>query len=109
MQAFFSFIFFLLLPLAIGVLIIYLSIDLFEYLKKYHPMTYKQMSFESLFGMSGDNSLIYLIKPQEYFRFLLAPADLQDHNIKVYKHRLKLGFIALLGLFVIYLLLNLIF
>jgi Na+/proline symporter len=109
MQAFFSFIFFLLLPLAIGVLIIYLSIDLFEYLKKYHPMTYKQMSFESLFGMSGDNSLIYLIKPQAYVRFLMAPVDLQDQNIKTYKQRIKLGFIGLLGLFVIYLLWNLIF
>ncbi len=66
MQTFFSFVFFLLLPLGLGILIIYLSIDLFEYLKKYHPTTYKKMSYESLFGMSGDNSLLYLIKPQEY-------------------------------------------
>lgn len=109
MQGFLSFIFFLLLPLAIGILIIYLSIDLFEYLKKYHPATYKQMSFESLFGMSGDNSLVYLIKPQEYVRFLIATADLQDRNIKLYKKRIKLSFIGLVGLFMIYLLWTLIF
>ena len=42
MGSFFSFIFFLLLPLAIGILTIYLSIELFEHLKKYHPATYQQ-------------------------------------------------------------------
>mgnify|MGYP001551174014 FL=1 len=72
-------------------------------------MAYKQMSFESLFGISGDNSLIYLIKPQAYVSFLMAPVDLQDQNIKTYKQRIKLGFIGLLGLFVIYLLWTLIF
>ena len=109
MQTFFSFIFFLLLPLGLGILIIYLSIDLFEYLKKYHPGTYKNMSFKSLFGMTGDNSLLYLIKPQEYVRFLMSPADLQDQNIKLYKKRIKLSFIGLLGMFLIYLLWSLIF
>jgi hypothetical protein len=67
------------------------------------------MSFESLFGISADNSLLYLIKPQEYVRFLMAPVDLQGQNIKTYKQRIKLCFIALLGLFVIYLLRTLIF
>ena len=84
MGSFFSLIFFLLLPLALGILTIYLSIDLFEYLKKHHPAAYKQMSFNSLFGMSG-NDLLYLVKPQEYFRFLMAPANLQDLNIRTYK------------------------
>jgi hypothetical protein len=90
-------------------LTIYLSIDLFEYLKKYHPGTYKQMSFESLFGLTADNSFFYLIKPQEYFRFLLAPSDLRDHNIKTYKQRIKISLSALLGLFVIYMLWTLLF
>ena len=67
------------------------------------------MSFESLFGMTGDNSLLYLIKPQEYVRFLMSPADLQDQNIKLYKKRIKLSFIGLLGMFLIYLLWSLIF
>ena len=109
MESFFSIIFFLLLPLSIGILTIYLSIDLFEYLKKYHPATYKQMSYENLFGMSGDSSLFYLIKPQEFFRFLLAPADLQDRNIKLYKTRIKLSLFALLGLVAIYVLWSIIF
>jgi hypothetical protein len=104
MDSLFSLFFFLLLPLGVGVLTIYLSVDLFEYLKQYHPAKYRQMSFNNLFGMSGDNSFLYMIKPQEYFRFLLEPADMQDTNIKMYKKKIKLSLAGLLGLFVIYLL-----
>lgn len=109
MGGFFSFIFFWLLPLAIGILTIYLSIDFFEYLKKYHPTTYKQMSFESLFGMSGENALFHLIKPQEFFRFLLAPVDLQDNTVKMYKQRIKISLFALMGLIVILIVRTLLF
>ena len=109
MAAFLSFIFFVLLPLAIGILTIYLSIELFEHLKKYHPATYRQMSFESLFGMSGENAFFHLIKPQEFFRFLLAPADLQDHAVKMFKQRIKISLLAFLGLIVIFMLRSLIF
>ena len=101
MSSLFSFIFFVLLPLAIGIVTIYLSIDFFEYLKKYHPPKYKQMSFASLFGISNESFIFHLIKPQEFFRFLLSPADLQDNNVKVYKSRIRLSLLALTGLFVI--------
>ena len=104
MESLFSLFFFLLLPLGLGILTIYLSVDLFEYLKQYHPAKYKQLSFDSLFGLSGDNSFLYMIKPQEYFRFLLQPADIQDTNLIMYKKRIKLSLGGLLGLFVIYLL-----
>ena len=98
MSSLFSFFFFVLLPLAIGILTIYLSIDFFEYLKKYHQPEYKQMSFASLFGISNESFIFHLIKPQEFFRFLLSPADLQDNNIKVYKTRIRLSLLALMGL-----------
>ena len=106
MISLFSFFFFVLLPLAIGILTIYLSIDFFEYLKKYHQPEYKQMSFASLFGISNESFIFHLIKPQEFFRFLLSPADLQDNNIKVYKTRIRLSLLALTGLFAIILLWN---
>jgi hypothetical protein len=109
MSSLFSFFFFVLLPLAIGILTIYLSIDFFEYLKKYHQPDYKQMSFASLFGISNENFIFHLIKPQEFFRFLLSPADLQDNNIKVYKTRIRLSLLALMGLFAIILLWSIIF
>jgi len=104
MSSLFSLIFFMLLPLAIGILTIYLSIDFFEYLKKYHPPEYKQMSFASLFGISNESFIFHLIKPQEFFRFLLSPADLQDNNVKVYKTRIRFSLLALMGLFAIILL-----
>ena len=104
MSSLFSLIFFMLLPLAIGILTIYLSIDFFEYLKKYHPPEYKQMSFASLFGISNESFIFHLIKPQEFFRFLLSPADLQDNNVKIYKTRIRLSLLALMGLFAIILL-----
>jgi hypothetical protein len=109
MDSLFSFFFFVLLPLAIGILAIYLSIDFFEYLKKYHASKYKQMSFASLFGISNQNFIFHPIKPQEFLRFLLSPADLQDNNVKIYKNRIRLSLTALLGLFVIILLWTIIF
>ena len=109
MSGFFSFIFFVLLPAAIGMLAIYLSIDLFEYLKKYHPPKYKQMSFESLFGISNESFVFHLIKPQEFFSFLLSPDDLQDNAVKLYKARIRLSLMALMGLCTIILLWTIIF
>lgn len=109
MSGFFSFIFFVLLPVAIGILAIYLSIDFFEYLKKYHPSEYRQMSFASLLGISNESFVFHLIKPQEFFRFLISPADLQDNTVKVYKTRIRLSLMALMGLFAIILLWTIIF
>ena len=109
MGSLFSFIFFVLLPLSIGILTIYLSIDFFEYLKKYHQPKYKQMSFANLFGISNERFVFHLIKPQEFFRFLLSPADLQDHNVRVYKTRIRLSLLALMGLAAILLLWPIIF
>ena len=107
MGSLFSFIFFVLLPLAVGILAIYLSIDFFEYLKKYHPRNYRQMAFTSLFGISGESFIFHPIKPQVFFRFLFSSADLQDNNVKVYKSRIRLSLTALVGLFLVYGLWNL--
>jgi len=106
MSSLFSFFFFVLLPLAIGILTIYLSIDFFEYLKKYHQPEYKQMSFASLFVISNASFLSNLIQPQEFSRFLLLPADLRDNNVKVYKTRIRLSLFTLMGLVAIILLWN---
>ena len=103
MDSFFSFIFFMLLPLALGILTIYFSIDLFEYLKKYPPPAYRDMSFENLFGISNDNNFFHLIRPKEFLQFLLSTADMQDNQVKVHKQRIKLSLFSLIGLFAIYL------
>ena len=102
MANFFSFIFFVLVPLAIGLLGIYLLIDLCEYLKKNHPSSYKQLCYASLFGISADSFFLHLIKPHELFRFLVSADNLQDGSVEIYKKRIRLSLAALLGLFVIY-------
>ena len=102
MANFFSFIFFVLLPMAIGLLGIYLLIDFFEYLKKNHPARYQQLTYKSLFGISAESFFLHLIKPHELIRFLISPENLQDGSVGIYKKRIRLSLTALLSLFVIY-------
>ena len=104
MAGFFSFVFSVLLPLAIGLAGIYLAIDFFEYLKKNHALKYKQMSFDSLFGISAESFPFHLIKPLEFFGFLFSANDLQDKSVTDYKKKIKLLLFALLGLFALYIL-----
>lgn len=105
MAGFFSFIFYVLFPLAIGLAAIYLAIDFFEYLKKNHPSKYEQMSFESFFGISAESFPFHLIKPVEFFGFLFAAETLRDRQVIDYKKKIKLLVYALLGLFALYILL----
>ncbi len=102
MDNFFSFILFVLIPLAIGILGIYFLIDFFEYLKKNHKIRYKQLSYASLFGISTENLFLHLIKPHQLIRFLFSPDNLQDGNVRIYKQRIRMSLIARCGVFVIY-------
>jgi hypothetical protein len=108
MAGFFSFVFYVLIPLAIGLAAIYLAIDFFEYLKKNHPSNYEQMSFDSLFGISAESFPFHLIKPVAFFGFLFAAENLQDKYVIDYKKKIKLLVFALLGLFALYILLGIV-
>ena len=108
MAGFFSFVFYVLLPLAIGLAGIYLSIDFFEYLKKNHPSKYRQMSFESLFGISFKSFPFHFIKPLEFIGFLFSADNLQDKSVIDYKKKIKLLMFALLGLFALFILIGLV-
>jgi len=108
MAGFFSFVFSVLLPLAIGIAGIYLAIDFFEYLKKHHPSKYRQMSFESLFGISAESFPFHFIKPLEFIGFLFSSDNLQDNLVIDYKKKIKLLLFALLGLFALYILIGIV-
>ena len=108
MAGFFSFVFSVLLPLAIGLVGIYLAIDFFEYLKANHPSKYKQMSFESLFGISFKNFPFHFINPLEFIGFLFSAENLQDQSVVDYKKKIKILLLALLGLFALYILIGLV-
>jgi hypothetical protein len=98
MAGFFSFVFSVLLPLAIGLAGIYLTIDFFEYLKANHPSKYRQMSFERLFGISFANFPFHFIKPLEFIGFLFSPDNLQDKSVIDYKKKIKIVLYAFVGL-----------
>jgi hypothetical protein len=109
MEGFFSFVFSVLLPLAIGLAAIYVAIDFFEYLKKNHASRYKQLSYDSFFGISAASFPFHLIKPLAFIRFLLSPDNLQDRNVIDYKKRIKLLLLAFCGFFALYFLFTIFF
>jgi len=85
----------LLLIAAAGFLTIYLVIDFFEYLKKYHTFVWQDLCFDRLFGISHEDLFFYPIKPLKFIPFLLAEDDSQESPLADYKKRIKLAFIGL--------------
>ena len=108
MAGFFSFVFSVLLPIAIGLAFIYLAIDFFEYLKKNHNAKYRQMAYGSAFGISAESFPFHLIKPLEFLVFLFSHDDLQDTIVNDYKKKIKLLLFGLLGLFALFILIGLV-
>jgi hypothetical protein len=108
MAGFFSFVFSVLLPIAIGFAGIYLAIDFFEYLKKNHNIKYRQMSYVSVFGISAESLPFHLIRPVEFIGFLFSSDNLQDKLVIDYKKKIKLLLFALLGLFALYILIGIV-
>lgn len=87
----------LLLIAACGFLTIYLIIDFFEYLKKYHTFVWRELCFERLFGMSHEDIFFYPVKPLKFIPFLLSEDDPADSAITVYKKRIKLSFMGMIA------------
>ena len=104
-----SFIFFFLLPIGIGVLIIYLAIDFFEYLGKNYRSLARQMSIDSVFGIPAEKFIVHLINPVVFTRFVFSKEDLDDNNVILYKKRIKICMLALAGWLVVFILFSIIF
>ena len=104
-----SFVFFLLLPIGIGVVTIYFVIDFFEYLAKNHRSVAKQMSIESVFGIPAEKFIVHLINPVVFMQFLFSAEDLEDNDVILYKKRVKICMLALAGWLVIFILFRIIF
>ena len=96
-----------LLFFGVGILGIIISIDFFEYLKRYHSQSYKEMSFERPFGMSREEFFFHPIKPLKFIPFIFSAEDLDDGEITAYKKKLKLVTTAFLVFLVIFLLFSL--
>lgn len=87
----------LLLIAASGFLMIYLVIDFFEYLKKYHAFVWEKLCFEQPFGIPQKDFFFYPIKPLKFIPFLLSEDDPQESHMAGYKKRIKFSFIGLIA------------
>ena len=97
MGHFISFILLLLIG-ASGFLTIYLIIDFFEYLKKYHAFVWEKLCFERPFGILQKDFFFYPIKPQKFIPFLLSVDDPPESDLAGYKKRIKCSLIGLIGI-----------
>jgi hypothetical protein len=96
-----------LLFLGVGILGIIISIDFFEYIKRYHSEAYKEMSFERPFGMTREDFFFHPINPLKFLPFIFSAEDLDDDEVTAYKKKLKLVTIVFLVFLVIFLLYSL--
>jgi hypothetical protein len=100
MSHFISFILLLLIA-AGGFLMIYLVIDFFEYLKKYHTGVWEELCFEQPFGIPQKDFFFYPIKPLKFISFLLSTDDPQDSPIFAHKKRITFSFIAFVAVIIV--------
>jgi hypothetical protein len=82
---------------ASGILTIYLVIDFFEYLKKYHALLWQKLCFERPFGIQQKDFFFYPVKPLKFIPFLLSSDDAQNSGLATYKTRIKYAFIGLIA------------
>lgn len=96
MANFFSLILLLLL-FAAGFLTIYLLIDFFEYLKRFHAGVWKELCFERPFGIPSQDFFFYPVKPLKLIPFLFAKDDIRDNRLVDYKKRIQYSLIGILA------------
>ena len=92
---------FFIIIIGIGVFGIILSIDFFEYLKKYEPKQWELLTYERPFGIPRQNFLLHPIKPYKFFVSIFSSEKVYDENILFYKKKLKLVIISFVFLCVI--------
>ena len=95
------FILLLFVTIGIGIFGIIVSIDLFEYLKRFHTEKYKEMSFERPFGMAREDFFFHAVKPIEFIRFIFSPQNFDDVQVLAYTKKLKLVTLSFLALLII--------
>ena len=92
---------FIILLLALIFFSVYMLIEFFEYLKKYHTLKWKELSFERPFGIAQENFYFYPIRPLKFIPFMFAKDDINDKKVTVYKITLNLSLLAIAFLLLI--------
>jgi hypothetical protein len=88
MEHFFSFILLLLL-FAASSLTIYLTIDFFEYLKRFHALVWNDLCFERPFGIARDAFFFYPVRPLKFIPFLFGADENRVSQLAEHKKRIK--------------------
>jgi hypothetical protein len=73
-------------------------IELVEYLKKFHTLKWKELSFERPFGIAQEDFYFYPIRPLKFIPFIFTKNDINDAKVNVYRTVLKLTLLALVFL-----------
>ncbi len=95
------FIFYVVVFFSLCVFSVYTLIEFFEYLKKFHSVKWKEISFERPFGISQADFYFYPIRPLKFIPFLFSKNDINDTNVAVYKTILKLSLLVVTFMFII--------
>jgi len=96
MVNFISFILILLL-FAAGFLAIYLVIDCFEYLKRFHAVVWNDLCFERPFGIPRKEFFFYPVRPLKFIPFLFSGDDSRDRHLLEHKKRIKYALAGIIG------------
>ena len=80
---------------------VYILIEFFEYLKKFHPLKWKELSFERPFGILQEDFYFYPIRPLKLIPFIFTKTDINDTKVTFYKTVLKLSLLAIAFLLLI--------
>jgi hypothetical protein len=96
------------LTLALIFFSIYRVVEFFEYLRKFHTMKWKELSFERPFGISQEDFYFYPIRPLKFLPFIFSKGDINDSEVTTYKTVLKTSLMAIAFLFLVLLLIQVI-
>jgi hypothetical protein len=94
-------IFFTLILFATGAFSIYMLIEFFEHLKKFHVVKWKELSYERPFGIAQEDFYFYPIRPLKFIPFLFSKNDINDAKVSSYKKVLKLSLLVITLMFII--------
>jgi hypothetical protein len=92
---------FIVVLLALIFFSVYMLIEFFEYLKKFHALKWKELSFDRPFGISQEDFYFYPIRPLKFIPFIFTKNDMNDIKVTTYKTVLKLSLLAIAFLFLI--------
>jgi hypothetical protein len=92
---------FIVVLLALIFFSVYMLIEFFEYLKKFHALKWKELSFDRPFGISQEDFYFYPIRPLKFIPFIFTKNDMNDIKVTTYKTVLKLSLLAIAFLFII--------